>query len=126
MVWEGSITPPNYPNACRVSVHAPKIRIQPQPSLYFQFSRVDRTDFCLCDHLATPSSPSTVGFLPLFPQIMDIKEKEVLGGLEKRLAIALTCRSRALEEKAGMWQERMGHQKGALLFLSSSGQSQPG
>lgn len=25
-----------------------------------------------------------------------------------------------------MWQERMGHQKGALLFLSSSGQSQPG
>jgi len=39
---------------------------------------------------------------------------------------AFTCRSRALEEKAGMWQERIGHQKGALLFLSSSGQSQPG
>lgn len=39
---------------------------------------------------------------------------------------ALTCRSKALEEKAGMWQDRMGHQKGARLFLSSSGQSQPG
>lgn len=41
------------------------------------------------------------------------------------LAVTLTCRSRALE-KAGMWQVRVGHQKGALLFLSSSGQSQPG
>ena len=60
------------------------------------------------------------------PKKMEVKRKEVLGGSEKRLAVALTCRSRALEEKAGMWQERMGHQKGALLFLSSSGQSQPG
>lgn len=58
------------------------------------------------------SGPSRVGFVP-FPARSGVFP-------------ALTCRSKALEEKAGMWQDRMGHQKGARLFLSSSGQSQPG
>lgn len=57
---------------------------------------------------------------------MELKGKEQIQALEGRLGIAFTCKSSALEEKADMWQERMGHQKGALLFLSSSGQSQPG
>lgn len=40
--------------------------------------------------------------------------------------VPLTCRLRPREEKAGMQQARIGHQNGALLFLSSSGHSQPG
>lgn len=81
-------------------------------------------NFYPCNQLGDPS-PSTVGFLPFPPKKDGCKGAEGAGGLEKRLDVVLTCRSRALE-KAGMWQERMGHQNGALLFLSSSGQSQPG
>ena len=47
------------------------------------------------------------------------------GGLGE-IRSTLTCRLRPRGEKAGMQQARMGHQNGALLFLSSSGHSQPG
>lgn len=46
------------------------------------------------------------------------------GGVQEELP--LTCRLRPREEKAGMQQASVGHQNGALLFLSSSGHRQPG
>lgn len=118
------------PAHAQYTARAPKSGPSPNPAgiPYFSPPNQDGLRPFLPLQAAQPPPPNQppVGFQPGSSQHMELKGKEQIQALEGRLDIAFTCKSRALEEKADMWQERMGHQKGALLFLSSSGQSQPG
>lgn len=118
------------PTHAQYAAHAPKSgpSRNPTSSPCFLTPSQDGLHPFLPLQAAQPSPPNqpAVGFQAAFSLQMELEGEGAIQALEGRLDIAFTCKSRALEEKADMWQERMGHQKGALLFLSSSGQSQPG